>query len=161
MRKAILLLFALAFVMTAPAADAGETAWFDMENCVFCQHLVKDPKLLENLSWEHHDIKNGAMTISVVKPEYRESYKAAQKEMMAEGQKLQSGEVAFTDVKMCGHCQAYGKLMMMGVKIEYVQGEAADVLLMTSGDPEMVKEIQIFAKHNRDETAKLEKAGKI
>ncbi len=161
MRKAILLLFALAFVMTAPATNAGETPWFDMENCVFCQHLVKDPKLLDNLSWEHHDIKNGAMTISVVKPEYRESYEMAQKEMMAEGQKLQSGEVAFTDVKMCGHCQAYGKLMMIGVNIEYVQGEVADVVLMTSDDPDKVKEIKMYSQHNRDAMVKMHKADKM
>ena len=122
----ILVFAATAMIYTAETTEAGETAWFDMENCDFCENLAKDPNLLKNMSWEHHDIKNGVMTITVVKPEYKEAYLEAQKAMMEQGQKLQSGEVAFTDIKMCGHCQYYGKLTMMGVNMEYVQGEMAD-----------------------------------
>jgi len=161
MKKAALLLVALVVVVFAPATDAGETSWFDMENCVFCRHLTEDPGLLKHMSWEHHDINNGAVTITVVDPEYRDSYMSAQKAMMEEGRKLQSGEVAFTEVTMCGHCQNYGRLMMMGVAIEYVQGETAYMILMTSDDPEKVKEIKAYAQHNREETARLKEAGKM
>jgi hypothetical protein len=156
----ILVFVATAMIYTAETTEAGETAWFDMENCDFCKNLVKDPKLLENMSWEHHDIKNGVLTITVVKPEFKESYLEAQKAMKGVADKMQSGEVAFTDVKMCGHCQNYGKLVMMGVNMEYVQGESADVVLMTSDDPAAIKEIQLFAQHNRDEMAKMHKADK-
>jgi len=165
MKKATLFALILVFAATAmiystETTKAGETAWFDMENCDFCEFLVKDPNLLENMSWEHHDIKNGVMTITVVKPEYKEAYLEAQKGMEGVANKMQTGEVAFTDVKMCGHCQTFGKLAMMGVNMEHVHGEMADVLLMTSDNPETVKEIKLFAQRNRDELAKMHKAEK-
>jgi len=142
------------------ATEPGEALWFDMENCAFCKNLSKDPQLMKNMSWEHHDISNGVATITVVKPEFKKSYLEAQAAMMDVGKKMQSGELKMADVKMCGHCQNYGKLMMMGAKMEHVQGTFADVTLMTSDNPEMVKEIKAFAQRNRDEMAKMEQAEK-
>jgi ABC-type sugar transport system ATPase subunit len=70
--------------------------------------------------------------------------------------KMQAGELNMAEVTMCGHCQAYGKLMMMGAKSEYVQSDLADIVLLTSDNPETVKEIKAFAQRNRDEMAKME-----
>jgi len=63
-------------------------------------------------------------------------------------------------MKLCGSCQAYGKLMMSGAKIESVKGSVADVTIMTSDKPELVAEIKAFAQKNRDEMVKMEKAEK-
>jgi hypothetical protein len=151
---------AIAAVVIASASPTGEPAWFDMQGCAFCKNLVKDPELLKNMTWEHFDISNGALSITTVKPEFKKSYMEAQAAMMDIGKKLQSGELKAADVPMCGHCQAYGKLAQMGAKTEYIQGAAADIWLMTSDKPEVVKEIKAFAQRNRDELAKMEQAEK-
>jgi hypothetical protein len=162
MKSTLMAAALVAFVaaMLPVAAQSGDAAWFDMQGCAFCKNLVKDPELLKNMSWEHHDIANGALSITVVKPEFKKSYLEAQAAMMEVGKKLQSGELKPEQAPMCGHCQAYGKLMQMGVKMEYVQGAAADVVLMTSDKPEVVKEIKSFAQRNREELAKMEQAEK-
>ena len=80
--------------------------------------------------------------------------------MEALAKKMETGAVNPADVKMCGSCQGYGKLMMMGAKMEHVQGTFADVTLMTSDNPEMAKEIKAFAQRNRDEMAKMTEAEK-
>ncbi len=141
-------------------AGPGESAWFDMQGCAFCKNLVKDPALMKNMTWEHYDISNGVVTITTVKPEARKSYIEARTAMMEIGKKLETGQLTMDKVPMCGHCQAYGKLMMMGAKMEWVEGSQADVTMMTSDKPEVVKEIKAFAQKNRDEMAKMEQAEK-
>lgn len=161
MKTIIALFSALAIVIAAVAiADepAHETPWFDMPNCDFCKHLTTDPHLLENMTWEHHNISNGALSITAVKPEFRDSYMKAETAMMELGEKMEKGEVQMSDVKMCGSCMAYGALMAAGAKFEYVPGDAAIVVLMTSDNPEVVKQIQAYAAKNREEMAKWETA---
>jgi hypothetical protein len=62
-------------------------------------------------------------------------------------------------VKMCGRCAAFGQLLMAGVKVETVKGEAAEVTLMTSGDPQVVAKIHEFTKRTNQEMAELMPAG--
>jgi hypothetical protein len=157
---AAILFATVALLQGVGNAGAGESAWFDMEGCAFCKNLVKDPHLMENMTWEHHDISNGVVTITTVKPESRKSYIEAKTAMMDVGKKLETGQLTMDKVPMCGHCQTYGKLMMMGVKMESVEGSQADVIIMTSDKPEVVKEIKAFAQKNRDEMAKMEQAEK-
>ena len=42
-------------------------------------------------------------------------------------------------------CEAYGKLMAAGVKVQEFKGEAANISLMTSDDPKVVKQIHEMA----------------
>ena len=142
------------------AKEAVETPWFDMENCAFCKHLMKDPKLLENMAWEHHDVSSGLLCITTVKPECQKSYQEAMGAMMDLGQKLDKGEVDIKDIKMCGSCQHWGMLEEMGAKFEHVQGKGADIMLMTSDKPEVVKKIKEYGQRSREELAKMEEAKK-
>jgi len=158
-----ILVLAVGVVVAAFAeegAKTSETPWFDMENCAFCKHLLKDPKLLENMIWEHHDISNGLLMVTTVKPEYKKSYQEAMQAMMDLGQKLEKGEVDMKDIKMCGSCQHWGMLEKMGAKFEHVQGKTADIVIMTSDDPEVVKKIKEYGRRSREELAKMEKAKK-
>lgn len=156
----LLLLGTAVFVGADQAPAPGEAPWFDLENCAFCKHLTKEPQLMHNMKWEHHDLSNGAVTITVVKPQFRAAYMEAGTAMEDLAKKMETGEVNPADVRMCGSCQYYGKLMMMGAKFEYVQSDLADLVLITSDKPEVVKEIKVYAQRNRDEMAKWEKAGK-
>ena len=162
MKKTIVLAVLVLAVGVAGAAFAeegtktSEAPWFDMENCAFCKHLLKDPKLLENMIWEHHDISNGLLMVTTVKPECQKSYQEAMGAMMDLGQKLEKGEVDMKDIKMCGSCQHWGMLEKTGAKFEHVQGKTADIMLMTSDKPEVVKKIQEYGQRSREELAKME-----
>lgn len=156
-----LLLLGAAFLAAGEQAEkTGEMGWFDLQNCAFCKHLAKDPHLMENVKWEHHDISNGVVTITVVAPEYKKAYMEAETAMMDLGKKMETGEVNPMEVPMCGHCQTWGKLIMMGSKVDHVAGELAEVVIMTSDKPELVAEIKAFAQKNREEMAKWEKMEK-
>ncbi len=156
MRNAILVTVLLAFGLSVGVIAGEDQKWFDMENCSFCKHLVKDPELLKNMTWEHHDIPKGAVAITTVAPEYKKTYLAAQQAMQDLGMRMQNGEVKPADVKMCGHCMHYGHLMASGATIDYVSGEAAEVTIIWSDTPETVEKIHDYAQRNREELAKWE-----
>jgi hypothetical protein len=150
-------LVALALPVVAvagPGHDHG-TPWFDMENCAFCKHLVQDPELLDHVTWESYKIHNGAVTLSMVEPAYVKPYAEAMAAMEALGAKMESGGVNPMTVKMCGHCMAYGELMMAGAEIETVGSDELQVHLMTSSDPEVVAKIHEFTQRNIDEMTKM------
>ena len=143
----------LASVALAGHPMKSESGWFDFDNCAFCKNLIEDPELLTHATWETHAIKNGMMNIITVDPAYAESMATAEKKMSDLGMKIQSGEVNPMGLEMCGSCQATGMLMMSGVDMERVQGDAATVTLMTSDDAEIVAKLQDVAKRNTEEMA--------
>jgi hypothetical protein len=128
-----------------------ERPWFDLENCEFCKHLMKDPELLNNSDWEHHKIDNGLVTVTTVRDEYMPSFLEAMEHMQETADRLMKGE----QVYMCGMCEAMGALMMKGVKWDMVQTNHGSIDIMTSDDPELVKEIHAFADKTEAEMAKM------
>jgi hypothetical protein len=147
-----LLIFAFSAV-SAQDKPAAEKPWFDMVNCSFCKHLVKDTMLLKNMTWNHYDISNGLLAVTTVKPEYKAAYLEAMKAMEQVGQDMMSGKI---QAQMCGHCENYGKLMMSGAHMEYIPAKEGDIVLMTSDKPEIVTQLKAFAQKNREELAKWE-----
>ena len=154
----IYVMLSLALLAFVAMVTAEEKPWFDMENCVFCKHLLEDPHLLENMTYEHYDIANGLLMVSTVKPEFKESYHKAMQKMEKVGQEMAEGKL--TDAYMCGSCEHYGKLMMAGVKLEHVPFSAGDIVLMTTDDPELLKMVWEHGRHNRDELKKWEQMEK-
>ncbi len=134
---------------------ATASGWFDLENCEFCKNLLTDPELLHHMTWETHKIENGMMNISTVAHGYEKSYKACNTAMESLGTDMMSGKVNPMEVKMCGSCAAFGQLMMAGVKMENIDGEAADIALMTSDDPAMVAKLHEYADRNNKEMAEM------
>jgi len=164
MKKLLSIALSLVALAAVSAAESdvktamGEEKWFDMQNCEFCKNLVADEKLLDNMTWEHHDVAAGVLCVTSVAPAYKESYQKAQAAMMALGEAMATGKRNPAEVKMCGHCQHYGQLMMTGAKVEYVQSGAADIVLITSADEAVVKQIKEFGEKNRTELAKWKEA---
>ncbi len=152
-KRAIYLGTAVVLLACLGLVAQDEKPWFDMKNCEFCSNLCKDPHLLENMTWNHYDISNGLMSITTVKPEYRESYLEAQKAMQALGEEMMAGK---KEVKMCGMCENYGKLSGLGAKVEVINAKEGDVVLMTSDNPEVVKLIHEHGQRTREEMAKME-----
>ena len=158
MKKFVIALMVCAAVALAVAGSfaVDEKPWFDMEHCDFCKNLLTDPHLFENMTWEHHDISNGLLTLTVVKPEYETAYLDAQHAMEEVAAKLAQGA---TDVKMCGHCEHYGMILMAGAKMEHVRTCAGDITLITSDKPEVLAMIRDYAEKTRDALAEGPPAG--
>jgi len=159
MKKAFPVLIALGalFLITA-ISNAEEPAWFDMENCAFCKHLIENPDLLDNMTWEQYNISDGIVEVTMVKDEYKEAYHKAIKGIEQTAQEMAAGKQG---LKMCGHCRYYGMMMMAGAKMETVEASVGDITLITSEDPETVKMIQEYAKKNKEEMAKMEASEEI
>lgn len=149
----LVLLAAIGVVAEDMKPEMGTVKWYDPANCEFCKNLVENPKLLDSMTHEYFDVANGALSITTVKPEYRDAYKKAMEAMMALANDMQTGKRNPMEVKMDGQCQAYGMLMAAGAKAEYVQSNAADVMLMTASDEATIKQIHDFAERNRTEMA--------
>jgi len=134
---------------------AGQSSWMDMENCEMCKSLTEEESaLLENMTWEHHDISDGLVSVSTVAPAYMEHFRRASKRAEEVQAKLREGK----DVKLCTMCIEYGSMLMTGkVKVEHVNTSSGYVDLTTSDDPEMIKKIQKWGERTRVEMAKIEK----
>jgi hypothetical protein len=165
MRNTFSALLGLMLVLTVAVSASGQEEkavtgpqWFDLENCAFCKQLSAHEGLMDHVTWEYHDVANGMMNITTVHPDYKEAYLKAQHDMQVISSDLAAGKRTMADTPMCGHCLAYGMLMMSGVKMEYVDGKTAGVLLMTSDNPETVKKIKEFAERNRTELATMQAA---
>jgi len=141
-------------VLVFSPAMAQDKPWFDTKNCDFCKQFANDPQLLENMIWEYHDISNGLMIITAVKPEFKASYLAAQEGMQKVAQEMAQGKQG---IQMCEHCRTYGALMMSGVKFEHVPAGVGDIMLMTSEKPELLAQIKDFAARSREGQAKMGK----
>ncbi len=134
---------------------ATKSGWFDLENCAFCKNLLTDPHLLEHMTWETHKTESGMMYISTCDPHYADSYAAANKAMEQLGNDMMTGKVNPMEVKMCGSCAAFGQLTMAGVKMENIDGEAADIMLFWSHDPALVAKLHEYADRNNSEMAEF------
>jgi hypothetical protein len=145
-----MILVSLVVLVAAGAGVADEPAWFDMENCGMCKNLGSNPEMMKNISWEQHNISNGIVSVTTVPDEYLADYRKAHEAMAVMGEKMGEGEMP----KMCGSCMALGMCMMKGPKQEYVETTHGDVWILTSDKPELVAELQAWAKRNQEEMAK-------
>ncbi len=145
-------IFLLAFMMVS----AGEEPWMDMKNCEMCKTLTQeDPALMKNMTWEHHDISNGLVSVSTVAPAFAKHFTQASERMAKVEGKLQKGE----KVSLCNMCTEMGGMLQTGkVKTEHVNTTNGYVGLTTSDDPAMIAQIQKWGERTTEETMKMEKA---
>ena len=146
------IVFALVVLLVAGVVVAGETAWLDWEKCGMCSNMASNPALMENMAWEQHNISNGVVSICTVDAKYLDDYRTAGMKMAEVSKGLQQGKM----VEMCGSCTALGMCMMKGATPEYVQTSTGSVMIITSDNPEVVAELQAWAKRNKEEMAKIE-----
>ncbi len=152
-RPSFILMLVAVLIAVTTITIAQEKPWYDMKNCAFCKTLLKDPQLLQNMTFEHHDISNGLLSLTVVKPEFHDSYMAAEHEMEKLAAEVASGN---TNISMCGSCEYYGKLVMAGAKFEHISTCAGEILLITSDKPEVLEMIRYYGKRSLDEMAAWE-----
>jgi hypothetical protein len=153
MRNARTIIVALAFTLIVfVIATAQDKPWFDMENCAFCKNMTAEPGLMDHITkWEHHNVKNGSVTVTVVDEAYLPAYQKAMMGMEATAKKMQAGE----KLPMCGMCEAYGAAMMKGAQVDEVQSGNIFVDLMYSDDPEVISEIHAMTDRTNAEMKKM------
>ena len=144
MKRSTLVVVVLAIVVfPLGLLSAGEDApWMDMKNCSMCKNLYEQEGLMDHMTWEHHKISSGMMSITTVAPEYREKYQHAMQGMQETGKRLMSGE----KMELCHFCQTMGALMQSGARMENVHTNVGDVMLITSSDPKVVEKIHEHAQ---------------
>ncbi len=152
-RLGFIILMVAVLIAVTTLTIAQEKPWLDQKNCTFCKTLLKDPQLLPSMTFEYHDISNGLLHLTVVKPEFHDSYMAAQHEMEKLASEAASGK---TDIPMCGSCEYFGKLVMAGAKFEHISTCAGEILLITSDKPEVLDMIRYYGKRTRAEMANWE-----
>ena len=157
MKRLTILFMAAALGVVAVGATvlaAETTQWFDMKNCGMCKHMMEDPALLQNSTWEHHNISNGIVSVSTVKDDAMPAYKKAMAGFQATSAKLQKGE----QVQLCGMCTAMGSLFPKGARYESIPTEHGSVSLITGDSPELIADIQAWGERTTKDLAKLDAA---
>lgn len=152
MRKVSGMMLALVLVIALGSVSmAGDSKWFDLENCQMCKPMMETEGFMENVQWETYPIANGMIDVTTVSKGFEEKYKIAHGAMMANWEKLKSGE----KMELCGMCQAFSAAMDETVKMETVKTMTGEISLTTSSDAETVAKLQEIAKRNTTEMAAM------
>ncbi len=146
-----ILSIALVAIVAAGVAVASDAPWFDMEKCAVCKSMFKNPDLMANMTWEQQNLSGGIISITTVNEKYLDAYRTAHADMMKVIAKIEKGE----KVDVCGSCNALSACMKQGAKQESVQTSTGGVCIMTSAKPEVVAQLQTWAKRNTEEMAKM------
>ncbi|RME31424.1 MAG: hypothetical protein D6800_00780 [Candidatus Zixiibacteriota bacterium] len=141
----------LSLVGFATAGQQAEKPWFDMKNCAMCSHLTENPELMQHMTWEHHKLDNGIISVTTVDREYVDAYRAVSAEMQATADQLKAGK----QLPLCGMCTAYGSLFAEGARLKRIDTERGAIYLVTSDKPEVVKDIHAWADRTNDEMKKM------
>lgn len=128
-----------------------EIAWFDMDHCEICKNMASMKHSMHKIKWESHELDNGMITVAVVPDDMKEEMAKAEEGVQKTVAKLEQGE----QLDMCGYCQNYGKLMGMGAKFKELKTVGVNISIVTSSDPEVVKEIHAMGKQAKIEHEKM------
>jgi hypothetical protein len=151
----IVAVLALSAPVLAQDKSAGdEKPWFDLTNCAMCKHMAAQPGLMEAMKWEVHKLDNGMLMVAVIPENMKPAMEKAHEAMEATVQELTAGK----ELPLCGFCESYGALIARGVKLQEFHGDLGEVSLMTSDDPEVVKDIHKLADRTVAEQKKLEES---
>lgn len=145
-----IVLLSVVVLLFAGVAVSGELGWID-KNCDMCKNLTSTPGLFDSVKWEQHDISNGIVSMTTVNADFLKAYRTAHEGMVKTAERLMAGE----KLHLCGSCTALGNCIMKGTHQEYVQTSNGDVTIFTSDKPELVGELQAWAKRNAEEQAKM------
>jgi len=153
-RKTLALAIALLAIPAAFLYAGDNTSWMEMENCAMCKNMMQDPGLLNNCTWEHHDIANGIVCVSTVDDKYMDSFKTAVAGMGDVQKKLMNGE----KLHVCNMCQDMLDIMSKGAKSEDIMTKHGAVSVLTSSDPALVARLHTWAQRTNSAMAMMEKA---
>lgn len=144
-------LCAVATVQDEEEKQETEIAWFDMDHCAICKNMAAMKHDMHKIKWESHMLDDGMISIAIVPDDMKDEMKKAEAGVKETVAKLEQGE----QLEMCGYCQNYGKLMSLGAKFKEIKTLGVDISIVTSSDPEVVKEIQAMGERAKVEHDKM------
>ena len=128
-----------------------EAVWFDMDNCAICKNMASMKHDMHKIEWESHMLDDGMITVAKVPDDMKAAMEKAEAGVQQTVAKLEQGE----QLEMCGYCQNYGKLMGMGAKFKDIKTMGVNISVVTSCEPDVVKEIQAMGKRAKIEHDKM------
>jgi hypothetical protein len=149
--KTILISLVACLCLTAAVAGAGDTPWFDPQNCDMCTAMTEQPGLMEHVTMESHAIGNGMINMATVDPKFLEAYRAASIKMAATGEEMMAGK----EMKLCGCCTSMRALLKAGATMEMVPTMHGSVMLVTSSDEALVGKLKAHAERSTMEMEKM------
>ena len=167
MRAKTLLVVLAALVICASVGLTEDKPWFDLKTCAFCKSfdMGDGEYLVDHMKAVYHIMPDGFLSIMTIEDDYKDEFEAASMEMQKVGEEM---EKTGTMPQMCGHCTKYGELLARGAKSQEFNSDVAWAYMMTSDDPDLVKELHAFAEKNNAEmkkwdehhSTKMEEGGK-
>ncbi len=148
MKKLLMLTLTIALIVGVGInmTQADESKWFDMEGCVMCAGMMAEKGLMENMTWEQHNISNGVISVATVTPEFMEAFGRSCQARDAMGAKLMAGE----KMDLCGSCASLASLFPKGLQHEKVATSNGNIMLFTSDKAEIVTELHTWADKNAE-----------
>lgn len=153
--KRLLWTAAATMVLLTPAvADHHkEKSWLDLEKCDICKCMGEHMDVMQQVTWETHKIDNGMLSASVIPKKHRTLMDKLHVKMESAGEELASGK----SMELCGFCNSYDKLKKAGAKEQQVKTEFGMIGMLTSDDPEVVKQIHSHADRTIKEFEAMKK----
>jgi hypothetical protein len=151
MKKVLSLMSVLAVLIAMNGTPLPADEWFDMQNCAICKHMGEHMDMMQHIQWDTHLINTGMMSVAIIPSEYQATMKAAHKNMEATIERLKGGE----EMKLCGFCNSYGKLLSQGAKSEDIETPDGSINLLTSTDPKVIAQIHEHANKSIAEHKKM------
>jgi len=146
MRHAIFsTLLSISMISMVFAADEG--SWFDMQNCEMCKPLMASEGLMENMTWEHHNVSSGLVSICNVDKDYLDTYKKAQMQMNAVAEKWMRGEPVY----LCNMCKNMGSILKSGAVSDIVGSGNTFIRVTSSANPEILEAIHNWTDRTNKE----------
>lgn len=149
--RTVLITAALLMLALLVVAQEADKPWFDMKNCAFCKEVAAQPGLAEHMHHQYFNIKNGILSITHIDEEYWDEFAGMQAGMQKVVADMQAGK----QVEMCQHCAKIGEFYMKGVTVDEIKAAEEIVIVYSSADPEMVKELQAFGEMCAAELEKM------
>jgi hypothetical protein len=159
MRKALLVLLPVAILVliafALQAQDAAAPKWLDPAGCYFCQPLTQTEGLMDHLTWENHNIKNGIVQVTTVPTEWKDKYKAACTEM----EKRWGSFDPKNPQPLCGMCQAWQKVPKDKVTWEWVYFSGGEIGIGTATDSTVIAQLHEISDKTCNAMDEMMKAG--
>jgi hypothetical protein len=146
MRHAIFSIF-LSILAVSPVFAADGGSWFDMQNCEMCKPLIMSEGLMKHMTWEHHNVSSGLVSISKVDQDYLDSYIKAQMQMNAVAEKWMRGEPVY----LCNMCKDMGSILKSGAVSDMVESGDTFIRVTSSANPEILEAIHKWTDRTNKE----------
>ena len=141
-------------VAFAQAPDEAQLA--EMKKCAVCQVMAQHPEIMEHMTWETHKIDNGMLCLATVPKEQAKEFASLHAKMMQNVAKVKADLKQGKEVELCSFCRAMADLEKAGAKQQVIDTATGAISLVTSTDPEVVKQIHAQADEVIAEQKKLQ-----